>query len=182
MVRKVVAYELLSLDGVAEQPDEFVTEFDEVMRDNLGRVIATQDTVLLGRRTYDGWAGFWPTSDIEPFASFINGVEKFVVTSTTPEETWANTTVVDGGLVEFVTELKQQSGKDIGVHGSIALTQSLLEQGLVDELRLVIAPALQINGRKLFDKGLPSRLSLTRNITSPSGYLLLDFQVDGSRA
>jgi dihydrofolate reductase len=179
VARKVVAYELLSLDGVAEQPDEFVTDFDEVMRENLDRVIATQDAVLLGRRTYDEWAGFWPTSDIEPFASFINGVQKFVVTSTTPEETWANTTVVDGDVAEFVTRLKQQSGKDIGIHGSIALTQSLLEQGLVDELRLVIAPALHINGRKLFDKGPASRLSLTRTITSPSGYLLLDFQVGG---
>ena len=178
-MRKVVAYELLSLDGVAERPDEFVTDFDDVMRKNLDRVIATQDAVLLGRRTYDEWAEFWPTSDIEPFASFINGVEKFVVTSTTPEETWAKTKVVDGGLVEFVTELRQQDGKDIGVHGSITLTQSLLKQGLVDELRLVIAPALQLNGRKLFDNGSASRLSLTRNIVSPSGYLLLDFHVGG---
>jgi dihydrofolate reductase len=181
MVRKVVAYELLSLDGVAEQPDEFVTDFDDAMHKNLDRLIATQDSVLLGRRTYDEWAAFWPASDIEPFASFINGVEKFVVTSTTLEGAWANTTVVDGDLVEFVTELRQRSGNDIGVHGSIALTQSLLEHGLVDELRLVIAPALQINGRKLFDHGLPRRLSLTRNITSPSGYLLLDFQV-GARS
>ena len=141
MVRKVVAYELLSLDGVAEQPDEFITDFDDVMQENLDRVIAAQDAVLLGRRTYDDWAEFWPTSAIEPFASFINGVEKFVVTSTTPEDSWGNTTVVDGGLAEFVTKLKQQPGKDIGVHGSIALTQSLLEHGLVDELRLVIAPA-----------------------------------------
>ena len=177
MVRKVVAYEFLSLDGVAEQPDAFVTEFDDVMEENLDRVIATQDAVLLGRRTYDEWAEFWPSSDIEPFATFINGVEKFVVTSTTPRETWANSRVVDGGLVEFVTDLKQQSRKDIGVHGIIALTQSLLEQDLVDELRLVIAPALHIKGRKLFDKGSPRRLSLTRNIASPSGYLLLDFQV-----
>jgi dihydrofolate reductase len=176
-VRKVVAYELLSLDGVAEQPDEFITDFDDVMRDNLGRVIGTQDAVLLGRRTYDDWAGFWPTSDIEPFASFINDVEKFVVTATTPEAPWANTGVVDGDLVEFVTELRQQSGRDIGLHGSIMLTQSLLEQGLVDELRLVIAPALHMNGRKLFDRGLSRRLTLTRNATSPSGYLLLDFQV-----
>jgi dihydrofolate reductase len=179
MVRQVVAYELLSLDGVAERPDAFVTDFDDVMQENLNRVIATQDAVLLGRRTYDEWAEFWPASDIEPFASFINGVEKFVVTSTTPEETWANTMVVDGGLVELVTKLRQQPGKDIGVHASIALTQSLLEQGLVDELRLVIAPALQINGRKLFDRGSSTRLSLTRNITSPSGYLLLDFHVGG---
>jgi dihydrofolate reductase len=121
-VRKVVAYELLSLDGVAEQPDEFITEFDDAMRDNLDRVIGTQDAVLLGRRTYDDWAAFWPASDIEPFASFINGVEKFVVTSTMSEAPWANTSVVDGDLVEFVTELRQQSGGDIGVHGSIVLT------------------------------------------------------------
>src|SRR3984885_237166 len=116
MVRKVVAYELLSHDGVAEPPDEFVTDFDDVMRENLDRVIATQDAVLLGRRTYDDWAAFWPSSDIEPFASFINGVEKFVVTSVTPGETWANATVVGGVLSEFINELKRGSGGDIGLH------------------------------------------------------------------
>jgi dihydrofolate reductase len=179
VVRKVVAYELLSLDGVAEQPDEFITEFDDEMRANLRRVIATQDTVLLGRRTYDEWAAFWPPSEIEPFASFINNVEKFVVTSTTPGLTWANASVVNGALPEFVTELKQRSGGDIGVHGSVALTQSLLEEGLVDELRLVIAPALHMHGRKLFDRGLSRRLTLTRHVESPAGYLLLDFQVGG---
>jgi dihydrofolate reductase len=176
-VRKVVAYELLSLDGVAEQPDEFVTDFDDVMRENLGRVIATQDTVLLGRRTYDDWARFWPASDIEPFASFINGVQKFVVTSSPPEQSWANSSVVGGDLPRFVTELKQRSSGDIGVHGSIALAQSLLREGLVDELRLVIAPALQIHGRRLFDRGVPKRLSLTRSLTSPTGSMLVDFLV-----
>jgi dihydrofolate reductase len=177
-MRKVVAYELLSLDGVAEQPDEFFTDFDDVMEDNLGRVIATQDAVLLGRRTYDEWAAFWPPSDIEPFASFINSVEKFVMTSTTPEQTWANTTVINGGLLEFVTELKRRPGGDIGLHGSIALAQSLLEAGLVDELRLVIAPALQMRGRKLFDRALSRRLTLLRHIASPAGYLLVDFRLE----
>jgi dihydrofolate reductase len=177
-MRKVVAYELLSLDGVAEQPDEFITDFDDVMKENLGRVIATQDAVLLGRRTYDDWAAFWPPSDIEPFASFINSVEKFVVTSTTPAQIWANTTVIDGSLPDFVTELKQRSGGDIGVHGSIALVQSLLEMGLVDELRLVIAPALHIRGRKLFDRSLSRRLTLVRHVASPAGYLLLDFRLE----
>jgi dihydrofolate reductase len=177
VARSVVAYMLLSLDGVAEHPDEFITEFDGAMDENLARVIATQDTVLLGRRTYDEWAEFWPTSDIEPFASFINGVEKFVVTSTPPANAWTNATVVDGDLGEFVTQLKQRPGKDIGVHGSIALTQSLLELGLVDELRLVVSPSVHMHGRKLFDKGLSTRLTITRNITSPSGYLLLDYEV-----
>ena len=104
------------------------------------------------------------------------------MTSTTPAENWTNATVVDGDLVEFVTKLRQQPGNDIGVHGSIALTQSLLELGLVDELRLVIAPVLQINGRKLFDNGVSKRLSLTRNVTSPSGHLLLDYRVGADLA
>jgi dihydrofolate reductase len=106
------------------------------------------------RATYDDWSAFWPNSDIEPFATFINGVEKFVASSTTPGRTWTNTTVIDGDLLEFVTELKRQAGGDIGVHGSIALTQSLLEGGLVDELRLYVAPVLHMHGRKLFDNGL----------------------------
>ncbi len=178
-MREIVAYELLSLDGVAEQPDEFITEFDDVMRENLRRVIAEQDAVLLGRRTYDDWAAFWPSSDIEPFASFINGVAKFVVTSSPCDQTWTNTSVVDGGLCELVRELKQEPGADIGVHGSIALTQSLFEQGLIDELRLVIAPVIQARGRKLFEKAAAQRLTLTRTVTSPSGYLLVDFRVGG---
>jgi dihydrofolate reductase len=176
-MRKVVAYELLSLDGVAEQPQDFVTEFDEVMRENLGRVIGAQDAVLLGRRTYEDWAGFWPSSEVEPFASFINGVQKFVVTSTPPEREWAPTTVAEGSLPDFVADLKQQPGGDIGVHGSISVAQSLLEAGLVDELRLVIAPAVHLHGRKLFERASASRLSLIRSITSPSGYLLVDYQV-----
>ena len=176
-MRKVVAYELLSLDGVAEGPDEFITDWDAVMDENLGRVIATQDAVLLGRKSFDEWAGFWPGSTIEPFASFINGVQKFVVTSTPLDREWANTTVVAEELAGFVTDLKQQSGGDIGVHGSIALTQALLEADLVDELRLVVAPAVQARGRRLFDKVKPTRLALSRSVTSPAGYVLLDFEV-----
>ncbi|MGH2849527.1 MAG: dihydrofolate reductase family protein, partial [Solirubrobacteraceae bacterium] len=135
--------------------------------------------VLLGRRTYDEWAGFWPGSAIEPFASFINGIQKFVVTSTPLEQEWARTAVVKGGLADFVTELKQQPGGDIGIHGSISVTQSPLEASLVDEPRLGIAPAVQLHGRKLFDRASASRLSLVRSITSPGGYLLVDYQVSG---
>jgi dihydrofolate reductase len=176
-MRKVVAYELLSLDGVAEHPDQFMTAFDEVMRENLGRVIAAQDAVLLGRRTYDDWAAFWPTSDIEPFASFINGVQKFVATSTPPEQDWPRTEVVSTEFADFVSELKQQPGGDIGIHGSVSLAQSLLDAGLVDELRLVIAPAVQTHGRRLFDGANPGRLSLTRSVTSPTGSVLLDYRL-----
>ena len=151
MARKLIAYELLSLDGVAEDPDQFITEWDDAMDENLARVIATQDAVILGRRTYNDWAAFWPTSDIEPFATFINGVDKYVVTSSAPDDLWANTVVIEQGPFEFIAALKEQPGGDIGLHGSIALTGALLKAGLVDEIRLVVAPALQGSGRRLFD-------------------------------
>ena len=178
-VRKLVVSEYVSLDGVAEQPDEFVfvSDLDDSFEGDFARVIASQDTVLLGRRTYDDWAPFWPGSDIEPFASFINAVEKFVVTSSPLDQTWSNTSVVEGDLVEFVTDLKQRPGNDIGVAGSITLVQSLLEAGLVDELWLVVAPAIHMHGRKLFEKGRPTRLTLKHHVTYPSGYLLLVFKV-----
>ena len=81
-MRKVVVYELLSLDGVAEDPNSFFADWDDAMDANLGAVIAAQDSVILGRRSYEEWAGYWPGSEIEPFASFINGVAKHVATST----------------------------------------------------------------------------------------------------
>ena len=80
-MRKVVLYELLSLDGVAEHPDKFFLEWDEAMDANLAAVIATQDAVILGRRSYDEWSEYWPDSEIEPFATFINGVDKYVASS-----------------------------------------------------------------------------------------------------
>lgn len=178
-MRKVVAYELLSLDGVAEQPDGFFADWDDVMDANLGAVIAAQDSVILGRRSYDEWAEFWPGSDIEPFATFINDVAKYVATSTPLERTWANTTVVDGELIEFVRELRNRPGGDIGVHASLSVVQALLAAGVVDELRLVIAPTIAGDGRRLLD-GLPAmRLESIRSATSPTGSLLLDYRVMG---
>ena len=119
MTRKVVAYELLSLDGVAENPDEFIFDWDDEMEANLSALIATQDAVILGRRSYEEWAGYWPGSNVEPFATFINGVAKYVATSSPLDRTWTNATVIDGDLVEFVRDLKNQPGGDIGVHASI---------------------------------------------------------------
>ena len=176
-MRKIVVYELLSLDGVAEDPDQFFTDWDDVMDANLAAVIAAQDTVILGRRSYDEWARFWPGSEIEPFATFINGVAKYVATSAPLDREWANATVVDGDLVEFVRDLKERPGGDIGVHASISLAQALLAAGVVDELRLVIAPRIVGGGRRLLD-GVPStRLESIRSVTSPTGYLLVDYRV-----
>lgn len=176
-MRKVVAYELLSLDGVAEDPDTFVTEWDEAMDANLAAVIAAQDAVILGRRSHQEWADFWPGSEIQPFATFINGVAKYVATSGPLDREWAGTTVIDGGLVEFVRALKEQPGGDIGVHASISVAQALLTAGVVDELRLVIAPTIAGRGRRLLDGLPPIRLEAIRSTTSPSGYLLVDYKV-----
>ncbi|ALE06022.1 deaminase [Arthrobacter sp. ERGS1:01] len=176
-MRKIVVYELLSLDGVAEDPDAFFADWDEAMDANLAAVIATQDAVILGRRSYAEWAQFWPTSDIEPFASFINGVTKYVATSTPLDLEWANATAVDGGLVGFVRDLRQQDGGDIGVHASISVAQALLAAGVVDELKVVIAPRIAGSGRRLLD-GLPSiKLESIQSGMSPTGYLMADYRV-----
>lgn len=176
-MRKIVVYELLSLDGVAEDPDTFITEWDEVIDANLAAVIATQDTVILGRASYTEWAQFWPSSQIQPFATFINGVTKHVATSTPLDRDWANATALDGDLVEFVRDLKQKPGADIGVHASITVARALLAADIVDELRLVIAPRIAGSGRRLLDGLPPIRLESIRSVTSPSGYLLVDYRV-----
>jgi dihydrofolate reductase len=176
-MRKVVLYELLSLDGVAEDPDKFVIDWDEAMDANLAAVIATQDAVILGRRSYDEWSAFWPGSEIEPFAKFINGVAKYVASSTPLGRQWHNATVIEGGLVEFVQNLKNSSGGDIGVHASISVAQALLAADAIDEVRLVVAPAIAGHGRRLLDGLPPIRLESLRSATSPKGYLLADYRV-----
>ena len=177
-MRKIVVYELLSLDGVAEAPDSFFADWDDAMDANLARVIATQDAVIVGRRSYTEWAQYWPGSQIQPFSAFINGVTKYVATSKPLDQDWANSAALDGGLVEFARDLKQQRGGDVGVHASISVAQALLAAGdVVDELRLVIAPRIAGRGRRLLD-GLPSiQLESIRSDISPAGYLLVDYRI-----
>jgi dihydrofolate reductase len=176
-VRTLVVFELVSLDGVAEAPDTFITEWDEAMDANLADVIADQDAVILGRRSYDDWAQYWPGSDVEPFSTFINGVAKYVATSTALTREWHDTAVIEGDLVEFVRVLKSGPGGTIGVHASISLTQTLLAAGVVDEVRLVIAPRTAPGGRRLFDGTPQIELESIRCVTSPTGYLLADYRV-----
>src|SRR4029453_8640227 len=158
--RKVVAGYFLSLDGVAEAPDRFITAWDDekdasgaklISPQDAATLTATQDAVILGRRSYDEWAEFWPGSEIQPFASFINAVPKYVATSTPLEREWTNSRVIDGGLVDFVRHLKGRPGGDIGVHGSISVTRTLLAADVVDELRLGIAPTLPGRGARLLE-------------------------------
>ncbi|TCC50800.1 deaminase [Kribbella capetownensis] len=175
--RKVVAKYFLSLDGVAEAPDQFLTAWDDETDASGAKLIETQHTVILGRRTYDEWAGFWPGSEIEPFAPFINAVPKYVATSTPLESDWTNSRVIDGDLVDFVRHLKAQPGGDIGIHGSISITRTLLAANLVDELSLVIAPTIVGTGQRLLDGLPPIHLETTRATTSPSGHLLTNYRV-----
>jgi dihydrofolate reductase len=177
-VRKIVVYELLSLDGVAEDPDTFFTGWDDAMDANLAGVIATQDAVILGRRSYDEWVRFWPSSQIEPFASFINAVPKYVATSTPLDVEWAGASAIDGDLVDFVRDLKSRPGGDIGVHASISVAQTLLAAGVVDELRLIVAPTIAGVGRKLLDGLPPIRLTSIRGVVVPTGFLILEYRVN----
>jgi dihydrofolate reductase len=177
-MRKVVVYSLISLDGVAEAPETFVLDFDTAMEANLAEVIEAQDAVLLGRAMYDEWANYWPNSDDQPFANFINGVHKYVATSTPLTTEWTNAEAVQGPVEDFVRNLRSGDGGAIGVHGSISLVQSLLTAGLVDELHLVIAPSVVGSGRRLFADSLTGRkLELLRSTGTPSGSLLVAYRV-----
>lgn len=176
-MRDVVLYTLLSLDGVAEEPGDWMFEADEEVFSNLAAVISSQDDILLGRGTYDYWADFWPTSDVQPFADFVNSTTKHVFTSGAPEPSWPQTTFVTEQLKPYVTRLRQGPGGDVGVHGSIRLAQSLLADELVDRLELVIVPTIAGSGRRLFADGIDlRRLTLTKSARSPSGCVFLGYR------
>jgi dihydrofolate reductase len=169
-MRKLTSYLFISLDGVVEAPNTFVrpnvySDFPDLIRES----IAEQDAVLLGRNIYQEWAQFWPDSKIEPFASFINGTTKYVVSSTLRDLTWKNSMLLAGDLVAAVNELKAQPGKTIGVHG-VSLIQSLLLAGLLDELRFILCPVIAGRGRRLLDhQGAALQLDLQHARTTPTG-------------
>lgn len=178
-MRKVVGYLLATLDGVVEAGD-WIEQFDEDMRNFMVEVIDEQDAVLLGRVTYQEWAAFWPTtSDEAAFARFINPVHKYVVSATLSADTeWQPATVINGDIAQAVAQLKQQDGKNIGVHGSLSLMRSLLEQNLLDELILVVYPILLGGGRRLLHEGdRLQQLRLVGSKTTRTGGALLTYEV-----
>jgi dihydrofolate reductase len=151
-MRKVVSYLLYSLDGVIEDPQDWVFDrFDDEMMGHLKALIDRQDAVLLGRRTYEEWAPYWPTSTHEPFASFINATPKYVVSTTLRQVSWANSSLVEGDAAQFVAGLKSAPGGEIGVHGSATLVRYLLRHSLLDELKLAVFPAVAGRGLRLFE-------------------------------
>ncbi len=179
-MRNVVLYHLQSLDGVGEEPSDWMSDGGPEIFENLGAVIEAQDDILLGRGTYDYWVGYWPSSNVEPFAGFINSTPKHVFTSSALGEEWANSTVVDAPASDYVAQLKQGNGGDIGIHGSIELSRALLSADLVDELRLVVAPALANKGRKIFTgdgTGGLRKLELRDSAVTGGGSLLLSYRL-----
>lgn len=156
----IVLYTLMSLDGAVDDPRRYFPEtrrdtgppvFDQELADREQEMLDRQTAVLLGRGMYDEWSRYWPTSDEQPFADFINGTRKYVVTSTPLDENWANTEAVSGPLPQVVDEISGRTTGDVGVHGSITLAKALLAQQLVDELCLSVGRVLDPVGRRLFD-------------------------------
>ena len=148
-MRKVTAGLFSSIDGVVESPDQWQPAFDDEMGAVLSRMLEEQDAVLLGRVTWTEWAGYWPTSNDEPFASWINNAPKYVASSTLDSvDQWSNSTLIKGSVADFLAELRQQEGGTIGTAGSPSLVRSLIEQGMVDELTLMISPVVAGGGRK----------------------------------
>jgi dihydrofolate reductase len=148
-MRKVYAGLFSSIDGVVEAPNEWQPAFDEEMGAAMSRMLEEQDAVLLGRVTFTEWASYWPASADEPFASWINGIQKYVASSTLDSvDHWPNSTLIEGPVGGFVRELREQDGGTIGVGGSPALVRSLISEGLLDELTLMISPVVAGGGRK----------------------------------
>lgn len=167
----------MSLDGVVEAPNRFVR--DDAYKDLpslIGETVAEQDAVLLGSKTYEEWSAFWPEATIEPFASFINNVPKHVVSRTLTAVNWQNSYLLPGKLADEISTLKSWPGKAVGVHGSISLVQSLLTAGLLDEMRIMLCPAMAGQGRRLFSsKGEPIQLALDSTRAMPSGLQYMVF-------
>ncbi|HEX5505563.1 MAG TPA: dihydrofolate reductase family protein [Thermomicrobiales bacterium] len=154
-MRKVVAGLFISLDGVVEAPETWHFPY---FNDEMGREVESQmtatDAMLLGRVTYEGFAAFWPNqSDDDPIAARMNGTPKYVVSTTLDRADWQNTTLINGDIAEAITRLKEQPGKDIGITGSATLVRSLLRDGLLDELHLLVHPIVVGSGKRLFPDG-----------------------------
>jgi dihydrofolate reductase len=149
LMRKVAAGLFSSIDGVVQAPNEWQAGFDDEMGAALNRMLDEQDAVLLGRVTYQEWAGYWPTADDEPFASFINSTQKYVASTTLSSvDDWANSTLIAGSLGEFVRDLREQDGGTIGTAGSPSVVRALIDEGLLDELTLMVSPVVAGGGRK----------------------------------
>jgi dihydrofolate reductase len=185
-MRKLVAVELVSVDGVMESPEQWAFPYsNDEMEEANAAGMAASDAMLLGRKTYEGLAAFWPNQPGgTPIVDYINSVPKYVVSGTLEEPlAWNNSTLIKGGeFAEGVAELKRQPGKDITIIGSGELVRSLLEDGLLDELRLMVHPVVLGGGKRLFEDGVDrTALELVDSKTFATGVVFLAYRPAGEQ-
>ena len=175
---RLVVTEFVSLDGVMEDPGgaegfkhggwSFAFPSEEAGKYKLDELMAS-DAQLLGRKTYEGFAKVWPTvKDDIGFAEQFNAMPKYVVSSTLQTADWNNSTILKGDLVDEVRKLKAMPGRDLLVAGSAQLVQGLLENGLVDELRLMVHPVVLGSGKRIFGDA-PDKMDLKLVEARPLG-------------
>ena len=182
-MRKLVSGLFISVDGVAENPGQWQENFDDDMGEHLAAFTSMADAVLLGRVTYEEWADYWPNKT-DDFAPFINNVQKYVVSSTLTGVAWGDHGKIElikgADLVVTINDLKQQPGGTISVSGSPTLVRSLVQLGLLDELKLFIHPVVVGSGKKLFtDDTALTRLTLLSAQVTRTGTLIANYQPRG---
>jgi dihydrofolate reductase len=193
-MRKVIVSEFLSLDGVMQAPgntDEGfqyggwqIPYFDDVMGAVVDKGLKAAGGLLLGRRTFHHFAGYWPSAPEEQEPELMNDLPKFVASTTLKEPlAWSNSTLLKGDVAGEVAELKERSGGDLLVYGSGELAQTLMRHNLVDEYRLMVHPVVLGTGKRLFrDDGSRRLLRLVDSTTSGTGVLLLTYRPAQSEA
>ena len=187
-MRKVILFNLTSLDGYFEGPDRDINwhnvdeEFNEFAIQQTGEFGA----LLFGRVTYELMASYWPTEaakrDDPLIAELMNSLPKIVFSRTLQKVEWENTKLVKRNFIEIVSELKNEDGKDVAILGSSDLAVTLMEHGLIDEFRIMINPVVLGNGKPLF-QGIKSKLDLRliKTRTFKSGNILLYYEPKGNR-
>jgi len=179
-MRKITAGLFISLDRVVEAPDQWhFPYFNEEMGAAVDATLGAADTVLFGRKTYDSFAGAWPEREAAGeedagLAKALCDARKIVVSNQQLEFTWRNSEQLEGDLVEAVTALKNESGANIALSGSVSVVRQLLAAGLLDELHLLVHPIAVRKGMRLFDDGeTPIPLRLISSETFETGVLNL---------
>lgn len=194
-MRKIVVLSFISLDGVMQAPggpDEdtsggfkyggwTVPYWDELSSQVMAKQMGMPFDLLLGRKTYDIFAGYWPKQDpAGAVANPFNKATKYVVSGSSPKLSWKKSVLIDGDVVAKLKELKQQDGPILQVHGSGKLIQTLLKHDLVDELWLKIFPLTLGKGKRLFAEGtMPAAFKLTESKTSPKGVIFANYKRSG---
>ncbi|MER6579531.1 dihydrofolate reductase family protein [Nonomuraea sp. NPDC001023] len=184
-MRKISANLFISLDGVVQEPAEWHFPY---FNDEMGAAVTAQmaDTLLLGRKTYDSFAGAWPERETAggedaDFARTIGDARKIVVSRQPLEFTWRNSELLQGDLVKGVTALKAEPGGPIAMSGSVSVVRQLLSAGLLDELHLLVHPIAVRRGERLFEEGDSSiPLELVSSQTFTTGVLYLVYRPAGA--